>query len=288
MKSRIAAAALVFAVPSLALAQMGGMGGGMNGMGGGAPPPRGSTEELIPEVDAEYAADAQKAFDRGEAMFRKREWLDAIAAFRLVTQRFAYNVTLAALAELRLADVAFERERFTEARGLYRNFVRFHPQHARVDDAEFRVGLSAYRDIPGDTFIEPPSVERDQTEVKGALRELRGFLERRPESPHAGEANEIVRKCEDKLAAHELVVARFYAHEGKWKAVAMRADNAVRDYPSSSLIPEALALAVEAHVRTGTVNEARQAFETLEALRPNQKLLTRAAKALGEADAAMR
>jgi outer membrane protein assembly factor BamD len=287
VKGRIAAA-LVFAAPALALAQMGGGMGGMNGMGGGAPPARGAMEDLIPEVDAEYAADAQKAFDRGEAMYGKREWLDAIAAFRLVTQRFSYNVTLAALAELRLADIAFERERFSEARGLYRNFVRFHPQHPRVDEAEFRVGLSAYRDIPGDTFIEPPGVERDQTEVKGALRELRGFRERRPGSPHAGEAGEIVRKCEEKLAAHELVVARFYAHEKQWKAVAMRADGAVRDFPSSSLVPEALTLSVEAHVHTGTVDDARRAFETLVAMTADRKLIARAAKALGVTDASKR
>jgi outer membrane protein assembly factor BamD len=283
VKARIAAA-FVFAAPALALAQMGGgMGGGMGGMGGmggGAPPARGPMEDLIPEVDAAYAADAQKAYDHGEAMFQKREWLDAIAAFRLVTQRFSYNVTLAALSELRLADIAFERERFTEARGLYRNFVRFHPQHPRVDDAEFRIGLSAFRDIPGDTFIEPPSVERDQTEVKGALRELRGYLERRTEGPHAAEAREIVRQCEDKLASHELVVARFYAHEKKWKAVALRADNAVRDFPSSSLVPEALTLSVEAHVQTGTLDAARQSLETLEAMQPDKKLLARAAKAL--------
>ena len=64
MRARIAALCL-FSAPSLALAQMGGMGGGMGGMGGmgGAPPARGPTEDLIPEVDAEYAADAQKAFD---------------------------------------------------------------------------------------------------------------------------------------------------------------------------------------------------------------------------------
>jgi outer membrane protein assembly factor BamD len=259
--------------------------GGMSGMGGGAPPARGPMEDLIPEVEAEYAADARKAFDRGEAMFARREWLDAIAAFRLVTQRFSYNVSLAALAELRLADIAFERERFSEARGLYRNFVRFHPQHPQVDDAEFRVGLSAFRDIPGDTYIEPPSIERDQTEVKGALREMRGYLERRPDSPHAAEAQDIVRKCEDKLAGHELVVARFYAHEEKWKAVVMRAEGAVRDFPSSSLVPEALTLSVEAHVRLGTLDGARRSFETLEAMKPDRRLLARAAKALGKADA---
>ena len=244
--TRIAAALLVSLASPLALAQMGGgMGGGMGGMGGmgGAPPARGPSEDLIPEVDAEFAADAQKAFERGEAMFAKREWLDAIAAFRLVTQRFSYNLTLAALAELRLADIAFERERFAEARGAYRNFVRFHPRHPKADDAEFRVGLCAYRDIPGDLFIEPPSEERDQTEVRSALKELRGFLERRPESPHAAEAEAIIRRCEDKLAAHELAVARFYAHEKKWRAVALRADGVVRTYPSSGLVAEALTLA---------------------------------------------
>lgn len=259
--------------PLVARAQMSPGMGGMGGSPQGAPR---STEDVIPEVDEEVAKDAQRAFDRGEEYFKKRDWLDAIAHYRHVMQKFAYNVPLAALAELRLGDVAFERERWSEARGHYRNFLRFHPRHEKADYASFRVGLCAYKDIPGGVIIEPPSPERDQAEARAALRQMTEFVETHPDSPYAAEARDVVRRCEDRLAEHELYVARFYAKRGKWKGVVLRADGLVRDYPHSTLAPEALELVVEARVKLGDREEAARALKTLEELEAPASIVKKA------------
>lgn len=278
-RTMLVAALLVCGPVARAQMSPGGMGGGMGGMGG-APPSGKVQEDLIPEVDASVAADALKTWERGEAEFAKHNWLDAIAYYRHVMQKFSFNVALAAKSELRLGDVAFERGRFAEARGYYRNFLRFHPRHERADYAAFRVGLCAFKDIPGDLFIEPPSEEKDQTEAKTALAQMRDFLEHYSKSEHVTEAREIVTKCEDKLAAHELYVARFYARREKWKGTVLRTEGLVKTYPHSTLAAEALAMAVEGHAHLGEGDEARRDLETLEALQPPQKLLDRARQAL--------
>jgi outer membrane protein assembly factor BamD len=279
---------LLVVVTSLALvsqarAQMGGGGmGGMGGMGGGGAPQGGGrpVEDVIPEVDPDAGKDAQRSFDRGEQAFGKRDWLEAIAYYRHVMQKFAYNVPLAAMAELRLGDVAFERGKWTESRGHYRNFLRFHPRHEKADYASFRIGLCAFKDIPGGFFFEPPSEERDQAEARAALKQMGDFVERFPKSSYVPEAQEIMRKCEDKLAQHELYVARFYAKREKWKGVVMRAEGLVRSYPHSSLAGEALVLVVEAQSRLGDKAEAERALKTLEALGAAPELVARARAAL--------
>jgi outer membrane protein assembly factor BamD len=274
--------ALALGTASPARAQMSpGMGGGMGGMGGGPPPGSGkSSEDLIPEVDAETGKDAQRSLARAEQAYGNHDWLEAIAYYRHVVQKFAYNVPLAAQAELRLGDVAFERGKWAEARGYYRNFLRFHPRHERADYASFRVGLAAFKDIPGGMFFEPPREERDQAEAKVALRQMGEFIERFPQSSYVAEAQEIMRQCEDRLAAHELYVARFYAARERWKGVILRAEGLVRNYPHSTLLAEAMALVVEAHANLGERDEAQRALQTLEALEAPKSLVEKARRTM--------
>src|SRR5262249_58221265 len=78
-------------------------------------------------------------------------------------------------AELRLADVSFERELWTEAADRYNGFVKLHPTHAKVDYAAYRAALAHYRDIPSDWFMLPPSSGKDQTQVPAPWHPRSGF-----------------------------------------------------------------------------------------------------------------
>lgn len=281
-----AASALLLCAPA-AQAQMGGMGpgmGGMGGMGGPGPGPgsgRSSTDDTLPEVDPAIAGNVEACMERGERAFRAQAWLESIAYFRHVTQQFSYSVGMTARAELRLADIAFERGRWAEARGYYRNFVRFHPRHEQVEYAGFRVGLCAFKAIPGSLWVEPPGEERDQAETRNARQQMQEFLQRHPSSPLAAQASDVVAKCEERLAAHELYVAGFYAQRGQWKGVLLRTAGLVEKYPQSPHVGEALALSVEAHARLGDRTAAEADLALLVAQEEaGSKLLARARKAL--------
>lgn len=239
-----------------------------------------TAEDLLPEVDETIAADVQKLFERAERAYKKRDWLVAIAHYQKLRTRYSYNVPLASKAELRLGDIAFARERYGEARGYYKTFVRFHPTHEQADYAAFRVGLCAFREIPGDTFIQPPAIEREQTEVRTARSQMQSFLVEHPASEHVAEAKKILTQCEDRLAAHEMYVAKFYARRGKWRGTLMRAERLVADYPASTLAPEALVLAIRAHTALGHADQAQASFERLEELQPGDAWVSRGRAAL--------
>lgn len=256
-------------------------------MGPGGPPSggpqRGPSDDVLPEIDPKLAENAQAVFDRAEADFAREDWLSAIAYYQHLRTKFAYNTGLATQAELRLGDIAYHRERWSEARGYYRSFLRFHPTHPQADYAAFRAALGTWRDVPGDGFLQPPAAEKDQSEVRSALQQMRDFASRFPGSAYLGEAREVISKAEDKLAAHELYAARFYADRKKWKGTILRARGLAREYPTSAHTHEALALAVEAQLRLGDTEAARQTVAQLEQLAPAAPALARAKSALGDA-----
>ena len=255
---------------------------GMGGMGGpsSAPPPPASGDEVLPDVDEEIGRDADQTWARAEREFEDEDWLEAIAYYQHLRTKFSFNVPLASAAELRLGDVAFERERWREARNHYRSFLRFHPKHEKADYAAYRVGLCSFREIPGDSWITPPSIERDQRDVREALRMMREFQSRFPKSEWVEEAKKAAVQCEDKLASHELYVAEFYAKRKKWKGTVLRTQTLVNTYPESTLAPKALALQVEAHARLGDKELAEAAFARLEARNPDKGLLSRCRETL--------
>lgn len=251
------------------------------GMGNNAPPPPASGDEVLPSVDPKVGADAHSTWARAEKEFADRDWLEAIAYYQHLRTKFSYNTPLAALAQLRLGDVAFERERWSEARAHYRAFLRFHPKHEQADYAAYRTGLSSYRDIPGDSWITPSQRERDQKEVREALRLMREFQARYPESRYVDEARAAETECVDLLAEHELYVAKFYAKRKKWRGTILRTRTLVDTYPESTLAPEALALQVEAHAELGEKDEAKLSLDKLVARGPGaEKYVARAREAL--------
>lgn len=269
----LAAVVAVSVLSSPARAQM--------GMGGqAAPPPPASSDEVLPAVDERIGHDAQKVWERAEKEFADRDWLEAIAYYQHLRTKFSYNVPLASAAELRLGDVAFERERWSEARAHYRAFLRFHPKHEKADYAAFRAGLCSYREIPGDSWITPPAIERDQSDVREALRVMREFQAQFPQSAWVDEAKQAAVKCEDMLASHELYVAKFYAKREKWKGTVIRTRTLVNAYPESTLAPEALALQVEAHAKLGQKEEALASLAQLEARKPPAGLMARGRRAV--------
>lgn len=262
---------VITAVPSVARAQMGGMGGGMGGMGGmggGGPPPRGAQDDQLPDVDPKIANDPDAVLAKADADFAAGSYVSALAHYQHIRQRFSFNMPVASRALLGLGDVAFAREKWSEARSNYRSFLRFYPTHERAPHAAYRVGLSSFKDIPSANPFLPPQFEKDQSEAATALSQFRQFIEQFPASPDVPEARRLMVECEDKLAAHELYVADFNASRGKWKGVLLRADTLLRKYPASTLVPAVLVLAIDAHLHLGEKDAARDVLARLKTLEP--------------------
>jgi outer membrane protein assembly factor BamD len=236
--------------------------------------------DVLPDIDQRIGNDAQLTFAQAEKAYRNHDWLEAVAYYQHLRAKFSYNVPLATQAQLRLGDVAFAREKWLEAKEYYKQFLRMHPTHEKADYAAYQIGLCAYKDIPGEFFLFPSGAERDQSEVRTARVALTDFLTKYPKSEFVAQAKEILAKCDDKLADHELYVADYYAGKGKWEGAVQRAEGLVKTLPDSSRLTDALLLAIKGRAQLNQPAEAKRDYELLAALKPKESVLKSAQKML--------
>jgi outer membrane protein assembly factor BamD len=189
---------------------------------------------------------------------------EALDAFETIKARFPYS-KYAALSDLRIADVHYERQAYVEAIDAYRNFLKYHPTHSEAPYAMFRIAEAYQQQMPSDFFILPPSAEKDQAQTKLAISAFRDMLNRYPTSEYAEKAQEKLNECRKKLADHEMYVARFYFKHEKWVASALRAEGVLRDYNGLGLDAEALWIAGRSRYSSKELVEARVHLSKLEA-----------------------
>jgi outer membrane protein assembly factor BamD len=206
-----------------------------------------------------YTEDARAAYNQAMASFKARDWEDARALFNEVKKRFAYS-RYARLAELRLADISFEQDKFSEAISGYREFVQNHRTDRDVEYAKYRICKSLFLDID-DTIFLPSREERDQATTSEAYKELRSFDREFPRSRHHVDVAYMLDVVTGRLVRHELYVARYYLKRDIFEATVARIDYAVKTFPGSSLEPEALVLKGETLLKMKKRDEARQVFD---------------------------
>lgn len=209
-----------------------------------------------------FSGDPKLDLEAGQEAQRAGRHLDAVKFFEQVRTKHPFSGQ-AALADLALADLDFEREKYPEAIEGYRSFLKLRPSHPSADYAQFRIALSHYKDIPSDFVLFPPPTQKDQSAVRAARRSLEDFLRFHPSSSHQPEAQRLLSDVKRRLAEHELYVADFYLHRKRWKAAVGRLDTLLEDYPGVGLDGEALLKLGRAHAALGDKEKAREAWQRL-------------------------
>jgi len=208
-----------------------------------------------------YTEDARKAYDEAMGSFRNKDWESARALLEELRKLFPQS-RYARLAELRIADIDFAQEKFTEAIGSYRTFVTNHRNDREVEYARYRLAKALYFDVD-DTVFLPPAEERDQATAGEAYREIQSFLKQYPRSRYSRDAEYMLDVVTGRLVRHELYVARYYRRRDNFDAALARIDHATKTFPTSALFPEALVLRGETLMMMDRRAEAKQAFETV-------------------------
>lgn len=221
-----------------------------------------------------YTADAKRAYDEALEEFKARNWLEATTLMREVKRKYSYS-KYAKLAELRIADVDYEQEKYADAIRAYRQFIHDHRSDPEeVAYARSRIAEAEYQQIP-DSFLLPAGEERDQAGVLDAYKELRGFLHDYPNAKESEHVRGLLAEVTARLVKHELYVARFYLQKDNYDAAIARIQYALRNFSAavqgpngesigdSGLEPDALLLLGETYLKMHRWNDARQAFVTI-------------------------
>jgi outer membrane protein assembly factor BamD len=154
-------------------------------------------------------------WERGTQELAKKHWLNAREYFRQLMDSYPQS-PYRADAKLGLADT-YLGENSTESKVLaineYREFLSFYPTHARADYAQYKLGMSHFYQMYGP--------ERDQTETREAITELKTMVQRYPASPLLPEAMKQLRQARDRLSDAEYRVAYFYVRTQKFPPAAV-------------------------------------------------------------------
>ena len=177
--------------------------------------------DITKPVTGAEASNAAKAYEKGLQEKKDLNPMEATRFFEYVRNNFPYS-QYASLAQLAIADMAFERDDWSQAATLYQDFVKSHPSHPKADYAAFRTGAAYFNDRPSNLFFLPPNHEKDLAPVRQALEALNRFVNGYPKSEFLPKARAMIGDCRELLARHERYVADFYWKREQWRGAAGR------------------------------------------------------------------
>ena len=222
--------------------------------------------DTAPQSALQYSENARKAYAKALEAFLDHDWEEARVLMGEVKRKYAY-AREARLAELRLADIEYEQEKFATAITGYRTFAHDHRTDESVPYARFRICKALFSQI-SDTLLLPPQEERDQAQSVDAYRELNSFLIDYPETKWAKESKFMLLTVTGRLVRHELYVARYYLQKTNFEASVKRIQYALRQYDGSGLEPEAMVLLGETYLKMKKEKEAGEVFRQVLAVYP--------------------
>jgi len=226
-----------------------------------------------------YGQNAEENYQAGLDELKASNYPEAMKFFEYVGTKYPFS-KYAALSELRIADVKFRQSRFAESAEAYRLFVQMHPTSEELDYAEFRVGLSRFREAPDDFLLFPPAYEKDSRALRAAVTELRDLVTSRPDSKYAPEAKKVLDEAVARLARHEWYVADFYYKRKRWAGAARRLETLLEKYPDSGHDVEALFRLADAYVKLDERHRAKKALQQVVVKHPDDPRRPEAEKLL--------
>jgi outer membrane protein assembly factor BamD len=114
---------------------------------------------------------------------------------------------------------------YFNAENLFRQFAEVFPGSAKVTEMEYMRAYTYYK--------QSPKVELEQTNTVKAIGMMRQFITRFPNSEQAKQAQEIIRKCQQKLEDKEVMTANLYYRMGHYKAASVSYNSVMANYPES-------------------------------------------------------
>ncbi|WP_417482265.1 outer membrane protein assembly factor BamD [Maricaulis sp.] len=192
-------------------------------------------------------ADAFATMERGQYQL-------AAAQFDEVERQHPYS-EWARRSMLMAAFANYQANKYDEAVSDAQRFISLHPGNRSAPYAYYLIAISYFEQIV--------DVGRDQQITQQALDALQQVVRRYPESRYATDARLKIDMTRDHLAGKEMDIGRWYLRRNYHLAAINRFQNVIRDYGTTSHVPEALHRLVEAYVSLGLDSEATQVASVL-------------------------
>jgi len=187
-------------------------------------------------------------YERATSSMRGGDFADAIQVYEALYARYPFT----AQGRQSRLDVIYAYYRQGEkesAKDAAETFIRENPTHPRIDYAWYMKGLVDFERTPHriERWFNVDLSERPPTTATEALDSFRTVIERFPKSQYAPDARQRMIYLRNRLADHDLGVARYYATRGAWVAAAQRTRQVVQDFDGAPAVKDSLRLLIRCY-----------------------------------------
>ena len=212
---------------------------------------------------------AGEVYDSAKLSLSNGNYQNAVRTYKLLVSRFPFG-RYTEQAQLELAYAYFKAYRHEEALASINRFLKTYPTHKHVDYAYYLRGLVNFnRDR---TFLErftpDLATTRDPQSARQAFLDFSELISRFPDSRYIDDARQRMVFLREKLAAHELNVARYYMRRNALVAAANRGKYIVETYQETPSTADGLAIMASAYTRLGLTDLSSDAERVLAANYP--------------------
>lgn len=218
--------------------------------------------------------DVEKLYAEARDDMNAGSYERAIKTFERIEGRAAGTL----LAQQALLDMAYAQWRATErvqAIATLDRFIKLHPSSPAMDYALYLKGLVNFIDNVGllSAISRQNVSERDQQAARDSYQSFRQLVEQFPNSKYSPDARQRMDYIVNSLAEYEVHVARYYYRRGAYVAAVNRAQQAVRDYPQTPAVEEALYIMSIGYERLGLKDLSADADRVLKKNFPESRYL---------------
>jgi outer membrane protein assembly factor BamD len=174
---------------------------------------------------------AKEYYSQANEFYAKEDFTGAVDTYRDLLDHYPLN-PYAEEAQLKIAYAYFLEKKYTEAIASFNDFERAYPTSMHLPFVEYYRGMCY--------LAQMRSIDRDQSVTEKAYDHFRAVTDRFPESSFAPLAEKKIKLCRDAMAAHELLVARFYDKYDNVLAAKVRLRTIIENYPETEAAVTAL------------------------------------------------
>ncbi|MDX5363223.1 MAG: outer membrane protein assembly factor BamD [Pseudazoarcus pumilus] len=208
---------------------------------------------LLPEqIDETVGWSAQRIHAEARAAMTEGGYDRAIELLEKLEARYPFG-RFAQQAQIEIAYAYYKTGEREMALAAADRFIRLHPNHPSVDYAFYLKGLVNFNENLGLLgFISNQDLsERDPKGAQEAFDTFNELITRFPDSRYTPDAIQRMRYLVNSLALHEVHVARYYHRRGAYVAAVNRAQAAIKNYPDTPAIEEALFIMMRSYDAMG-------------------------------------
>ncbi|MBE0712260.1 MAG: outer membrane protein assembly factor BamD [Candidatus Aminicenantes bacterium] len=231
------------------------------------------------EITPDLSSSDEALYRLGEAEM-KRDTEKAILYLRQIMDSFPKSF-YAQRAKLLIADAYFRKgdeSNLLMAAAEYREFIRMYPYSPSAAYSQYQVAMTFYKKI-----LKPG---RDQSKTTQALAEFKKVITDFPASDQAKTAQEKIKDCEERLAAHSAEIAIGYNKRRAYRASISRLTEIMTSYPDYSHLEDIYYYLGDCHFMLRQYDQAVPFFTKVITDYPGISLAKEATKRLVEIEKA--